>query len=141
MSFACSCQSPSSVDSQTALQTRSWALWSASWTGCCDCEIVVCMTSELAAATERNLIRRQFDYLLLDLPPTSGKSRPKDQVALHCYYTSSSHWCMTHEVSKLCRPTFTPAADQTRPRVETLALDAAGPTYPSRGDVTGGLGV
>ena len=70
MSFACSCQPPSSVDSQTALQTRSWALWSASWTGCCDCEIVVCMTSELAAATERNLIRRQFDNLLLDLPPT-----------------------------------------------------------------------
>ena len=31
----------------------------------------------------------------------SGKSGPKDQVALHYYYTSSSHWCTTHEVSKL----------------------------------------
>jgi len=36
-------------------------------------------------------------------PPatTSGKSGPKDQVALHYYYTSPSHWCTTHEVSKL----------------------------------------
>ena len=32
---------------------------------------------------------------------TSGKSGPKDQVALHYYYTSPSHWCTTHEVSKL----------------------------------------
>ena len=32
---------------------------------------------------------------------SSGKSGPKDQVALHCYYTSPSHWCTTHEVSKL----------------------------------------
>ena len=31
----------------------------------------------------------------------SGKSGPKDQVALHCYYTSPSHWCTTHEVLKL----------------------------------------
>ena len=31
----------------------------------------------------------------------SGKSGPKDQVALHYYYTSPSHWCTTHEVSKL----------------------------------------
>ena len=33
----------------------------------------------------------------------SGKSRPKDQVAvaLHYYYTSPSRWCTTHEVSKL----------------------------------------
>jgi len=30
----------------------------------------------------------------------SGKSGPKDQVALHYYYTSPSHWCTTHEVSK-----------------------------------------
>ena len=30
-----------------------------------------------------------------------GKSGPKDQVALHYYYTSPSHWCTTHEVSKL----------------------------------------
>jgi len=30
----------------------------------------------------------------------SGKSEPKDQVALHYYYTSPSHWCTTHEVSK-----------------------------------------
>jgi len=30
----------------------------------------------------------------------SGKSGPKDQVALHYYYTSPSHWCATHEVSK-----------------------------------------
>ena len=28
----------------------------------------------------------------------SGKSGPKDQVALHYYYTSPSHWCTTHEV-------------------------------------------
>ena len=33
--------------------------------------------------------------------PSSGKSGPKDQVALHYYYTSPSHWCTTHEVSKL----------------------------------------
>ena len=26
----------------------------------------------------------------------SGKSGPKDQVALHYYYTSPSHWCTTH---------------------------------------------
>ena len=32
---------------------------------------------------------------------SSGKSGPKDQVALHYHYTSPSHWCMTHEVSKL----------------------------------------
>ena len=32
---------------------------------------------------------------------SSGKSGPKDQVALHYYYTSPSHWCTTHEVSKL----------------------------------------
>jgi len=32
---------------------------------------------------------------------TSGKSGPKDQVALHYYYTSPSHWCTTHEVSNL----------------------------------------
>ena len=32
---------------------------------------------------------------------TSGKSGPKDQVALHYYYTSPSHCCTTHEVSKL----------------------------------------
>ena len=31
----------------------------------------------------------------------SGKSGPTDQVALHYYYTSPSHWCTTHEVSKL----------------------------------------
>ena len=31
----------------------------------------------------------------------NGKSGPKDQVALHYYYTSPSHWCTTHEVSKL----------------------------------------
>ena len=31
----------------------------------------------------------------------SGKSGPKDQVALHYYYTSPSHLCTTHEVSKL----------------------------------------
>ena len=31
----------------------------------------------------------------------SGKSGPKDQVALHYYYTSPSHWCTTDEVSKL----------------------------------------
>ena len=31
---------------------------------------------------------------------TSGNSGPKDQVALHYYYTSLSHWCTTHEVSK-----------------------------------------
>ena len=31
----------------------------------------------------------------------SGKSGPKDQVALHYYYTSPSHWRTTHEVSKL----------------------------------------
>jgi len=31
----------------------------------------------------------------------SGKSGPKDQVALHYYYTSPSHWCTTHDVSKL----------------------------------------
>jgi len=31
----------------------------------------------------------------------SGKSGPKDQVALHYYYTSLSHWCTTHEVLKL----------------------------------------
>ena len=30
----------------------------------------------------------------------SGKSGPKDQVALHYYCTSPSHWCTTHEVSK-----------------------------------------
>jgi len=35
------------------------------------------------------------------LPATSSKSGPKDQVALHYYYTSPSHWCTTHEVSKL----------------------------------------
>ena len=29
----------------------------------------------------------------------SGKSGPKDQVALHYYYTSPSHWCTTHEVA------------------------------------------
>ena len=34
-------------------------------------------------------------------PLGSGKSGPKDQVALHYYYTSPSHWCTTHEVSKL----------------------------------------
>jgi len=44
--------------------------------------------------------------LILLLPPLlplplSGKSGPKDQVALHYYYTSPSHWCTTHEVSKL----------------------------------------
>jgi len=33
-------------------------------------------------------------------PPSSGKSGPKDQVALLYYYTSPSHWCTTHEVSK-----------------------------------------
>jgi len=33
--------------------------------------------------------------------PVIGKSGPKDQVALHYYYTSPSHWCTTHEVSKL----------------------------------------
>jgi len=27
---------------------------------------------------------------------TSGKSGLKDQVALHYYYTSPSHWCTTH---------------------------------------------
>ena len=48
--------------------------------GCCDCEIVVCMTSELAAATERNLIRRQFDYLLLDLPPTKPDNASKHSL-------------------------------------------------------------
>ena len=32
---------------------------------------------------------------------TSGKSGPKDQVALHYYYTSPSHCCTTHEVPKL----------------------------------------
>ena len=37
----------------------------------------------------------------LSCRPTSGKSGPKDQVALHYYYTSPSHWCRTHEVSKL----------------------------------------
>ena len=37
----------------------------------------------------------------LSCRPTSGKSGPKDQVALHYYYTSPSHWCTTHEVSKL----------------------------------------
>jgi len=31
----------------------------------------------------------------------SGKSVPKDQVALHYYYTSPSRWWTTHEVSKL----------------------------------------
>ena len=34
-------------------------------------------------------------------PLGNGKSGPKDQVALHYYYTSPSHWCTTHEVSKL----------------------------------------
>jgi len=37
--------------------------------------------------------------LLISTKP-SGKSGPKDQVALHYYYTSPSHWCTTHEVSK-----------------------------------------
>jgi len=32
---------------------------------------------------------------------SSGKSGPKDQVALHYYYTSPSHWCTTQEVLKL----------------------------------------
>jgi len=31
----------------------------------------------------------------------SGKSGPKDQVALHYYCALPSHWCTTHEVSKL----------------------------------------
>ena len=34
------------------------------------------------------------------LGKSSGKSGPKDQAALHYYYTSPSHWCTTHEVSK-----------------------------------------
>ena len=34
-------------------------------------------------------------------PLSSGKSGPKDQVALHYYYTSPSHWCTTHEVSTI----------------------------------------
>jgi len=38
------------------------------------------------------------DYALYK---SSGKSGPKDQVALLHYYTSPSHWCTTHEVSKL----------------------------------------
>ena len=32
------------------------------------------------------------------LPIFSGKSGPKDQVALHYYYTSPLHWCTTREV-------------------------------------------
>ena len=41
-------------------------------------------------------------YLFLQATPLfSGKSGPKDQVALHYYYTSPLHWCTTHEVSKL----------------------------------------
>ena len=40
---------------------------------------------------QRNDISRKY--------PGSGKSGPKDQVALHYYYTSPSHWCTTHAVS------------------------------------------
>jgi len=40
-------------------------------------------------------------YECLHTTKRSGKSGPKDQVALHYYYTSPSHWCTTHEVSKL----------------------------------------
>jgi len=43
----------------------------------------------------------QISRWLIESIVFSGKSGPKDQVALHYYYTSGSHWCMTHEVSKL----------------------------------------
>ena len=46
----------------------------------------------------------------------SGKSGPKDQVALHYCYTSPSHWCTTHgPLLPLGRddiPAFTPAGMQ-----------------------------
>jgi len=43
----------------------------------------------------------QLNLLLQAMDDISGKSEPKDQVALHYYYTSPSHWCTTDEVSKL----------------------------------------
>jgi len=39
--------------------------------------------------------------MVMSMALCSGKSGPKDQVALRYYYTSPSHWCTTHEVSKL----------------------------------------
>ena len=47
-------------------------------------------TANSSSITDRDYITR-----------ISGKSGPKDQVALHYYYTSPSHWCTTYEVSKL----------------------------------------
>jgi len=35
-------------------------------------------------------------YECLHTTKCSGKSGPKDQVAVHYYYTSPSHWCTTH---------------------------------------------
>jgi len=43
----------------------------------------------------------QISRWLIESIVFSGKSGPKDQVALHYYYTSGSHLCTTHEVSKL----------------------------------------
>jgi len=50
----------------------------------------------ITLTTVRNNILQQSSVNLY-----SGKSGSKDQVALHYYYTSPSHWCKTHEVSKL----------------------------------------
>jgi len=51
-----------------------------------------------AAAAVDRLDRQMDEHPIVTY---SGKSGPTDQVALHYYYTSPSHWCTTHEVSKL----------------------------------------
>jgi len=58
----------------------------------------VCERGQCHVVGVRRQLNKDLQYTEL---VNSGKSGPKDQVALHYYYTSPSHWCTTHEVSKL----------------------------------------
>ena len=60
-----------------------------------------------------------------DSRKSSGKSGPKDQVALHYYYTSPSHWCTTHgPLLPLRKSHIIPGFQQTtyRKREKDIAL-------------------
>jgi len=59
----------------------------------------LCRVSNMHSHAAKNCFCNLLDTFA-DRGP-SGKSGPKDQVALHYYYTSPSHWFTTHEVSKL----------------------------------------
>ena len=62
------------------------------YTACCNCAVEAAGHGIVAIEFLAGFIKLSHTLLL---PMCSGKSGPKDQVALHYYYTSPSHWCTT----------------------------------------------